>query len=159
MKFQIRSRSPGTRSRRSRQQRNRKQKSRQQKNRQLRNRKQRNSRKENRMGIFEKKVLIYRKRDRQTWEKIRKVLSEEGIRFRASHYEQDNIPVGGYSAMDPRNFGKGGRIDRQIYTVSVKESAAQSAGQVLRGAGIVAQVEDIESLTQDASKKFKDIRY
>ena len=111
------------------------------------------------MGLFEKKVLIYRRRDRQTWEKIREVLSKEGIRFSTSRYEHDNIPVGGYSAMDPRNFGKGGRIDRQIYTVSVKESAAQSAREVLRGAGIVAEVEDIESLTQDASKKFKDIRY
>ena len=111
------------------------------------------------MGLFEKKVLIYRRRDRQTWEKIKEALSKEGVRFSASHYEHDNIPVGGYSAMDPRNFGKGGRIDRQIYTVSVKESAAQSAREVLRGAGIVAEVEDIESLTQDASKKFKDIRY
>ncbi len=111
------------------------------------------------MGLFEKKVLIYRRRDRQTWEKIKEVLNKEGVRFRASHYEHDNIPVGGYSAMDPRNFGKGGRIDRQIYIVSVKESAVQSAREVLRGAGVVAEVEDIESLTQDASKKYKDIRY
>ena len=111
------------------------------------------------MGWFEKKVLIYRRRDRQTWEKIREVLSKEGIRFSASHYEQDNIPVGGYSAMDPRNFGNGGRIDRQIYTVRVKESAATSAREALRSAGIVAEVEDVESLTRDASRKYKDIRY
>lgn len=61
--------------------------------------------------------------------------------------------------MDPRNFGKGGRIDRQIYTVRVKESAAGPAREALRSAGIVAEVEDVESLTRDASRKYKDIRY
>lgn len=61
--------------------------------------------------------------------------------------------------MDPRNFGKGGRIDREIYTVRVKESLENSAREVLRNAGIVSVVEDIESLTQDAAQKYKDIRY
>ncbi len=61
--------------------------------------------------------------------------------------------------MDPRNFGKGGRIDRQIYTVRVKESAATFAREALRSAGIVAEVEDVESLNRDASRKYKDIRY
>ena len=111
------------------------------------------------MSLFEKKVLIYRKRDRQTWEKIREILSKEGIRCSCSHFEQENIPVGGYSAMDPRNFGKGGRIDRQIYTVSVKESVKEDAQKALRAAGIVSKVEDLESLTQDAPHKRKDIRY
>ena len=61
--------------------------------------------------------------------------------------------------MDPRNFGKGGRIDREIYTDRVKESLENSAREVLRNAGIVSVVEDIESLTQDAAQKYKDIRY
>ncbi len=61
--------------------------------------------------------------------------------------------------MDPRNFGKGGRIDREIYTVRVKESLESSAREALRNAGIVSVVEDIESLTQDAAQKYKDIRY
>ena len=111
------------------------------------------------MSLFEKKVPVFRKRDREAQGRIKEALDAAGIWNRCSHFEQEEIPVGGYSAMDPRNFGKGGRIDRQIYIVSVKESAAQSAREVLRGAGIVAEVEDIESLTQDASKKFKDIRY
>ena len=61
--------------------------------------------------------------------------------------------------MDPRNFGKGGPIDREIYTVRVKESLESSAREALRNAGIVSVVEDIESLTQDAAQKYKDIRY
>ena len=61
--------------------------------------------------------------------------------------------------MDPRNFGKGGRIDREIYTVRVKVSLESSAREALRNAGIVSVVEDIESLTQDAAQKYKDIRY
>lgn len=112
-----------------------------------------------RMSLFEKKVLIFRKRDRQTWEKIREILNEEGIRFSSSRYEQENIPVGGYSAMDPRNFGKGGRIDRHIYTISVKESLGSDAREAVRRAGIVSEVEDLESLTMDASQKFKNVRY
>ena len=129
----------------------------------LRIRKRKNPRqsrkKELQMGLFEKKVLIYRKRDRKTWEQIRDVLNKEGIRCSCSHHEQENIPVGGYSAMDPRNFGKGGRIDREIYTVRVKVSLESSAREALRNAGIVSVVEDIESLTQDAAQKYKDIRY
>ena len=107
------------------------------------------------MRLFEKKTLIYRKKDRQTWEKIRETLRKEGIRCAVSHYEQENIPVGGYSAMDPRNFGKGGRIDRQIYTVSVKESLKEAALETLRSAGIVSEVESLESLTKDASWKIE----
>ena len=61
--------------------------------------------------------------------------------------------------MDPRNFGKGGRIDREIYTVRGKVSLESSAREALRNAGIVSVVEDIESLTQDAAQKYKDIRY
>lgn len=105
------------------------------------------------MALFEKKVLVFRKRDRETWEKIKDTLKRAEIHFSSSSYEQDNIPVGGYSAMDPRDFGKGGRIDRKIYTVSVKESLKDQALSEIRRAGIKAVVEDVESLTKDASLK------
>ena len=111
------------------------------------------------MGLFEKKVLIFRKRDRETWEKIREALSKAQIRFSSTSYEQDNIPVGGYSAMDPRNYGRGGRIDRRIYTVSVKASLEQEALEAVRSAGLAAVVEDMETLMQDASKKHSGERY
>lgn len=107
------------------------------------------------MALFEKKVLIFRKRDRETWEKIKDTLKKAQIHFSSSSYEQDNIPVGGYSAMDPRDFGRGGRIDRRIYTVSVKESLRDQALAQIRRAGIMAEVEDLESLTKDASLKHR----
>ena len=104
-------------------------------------------------------MLIFRKRDRETWEKIREVLSKAQIRFSSTSYEQDNIPVGGYSAMDPRNYGRGGRIDRRIYAVSVKASLEKEALEAIRSAGLVAVAEDMETLMQDASKKHVNERY
>ena len=111
------------------------------------------------MGLFEKKVPVFRKRDRETWEKIRNVLDDAGIPYRSGHYEQENIPVGGYSAMDPRNFGKGGRIDREIYFINVKESLEESARAAIRSGGLVGGVETVEELTRDAAQKIKGRRY
>ena len=107
------------------------------------------------MALFEKKVLVFRKRDKETWESLKRVLTEAGIKYSASHYEMENIPVGGYSAMDPRNFGKGGRIDREIYTISVKASLEGAAREAIRLSGHVAEVEDVKSLTEDPSKRVK----
>ncbi len=107
------------------------------------------------MSLFEKRVLLFRKRDKETWGSLKRVLNDAGISFRGSHYEMENIPVGGYSAMDPRNFGKGGRIDREIYTISVKASLEEAAREAIRKSGHVAEVEDVKSLTEDPSKRVK----
>lgn len=111
------------------------------------------------MGLFEKKVAVFNKRDKESWEKIKKALTDEGIKFSSGHYELENIPVGGYSAMDPRNFGKGGHVDREIYYVRVKESLERQALDAIQNAGLVTSVDDVETLTQDASIKFKDKKY
>lgn len=111
------------------------------------------------MSLFEKKVPVFRKRDKDTWLQIKQALKGAGVPFSAGHYEQDNIPVGGYSALDPRNFGKGGRIDREIYYVNVKVSQKENALEVIRLAGLVTEVQDVSELTMDASKKIKDTGY
>ncbi len=111
------------------------------------------------MGLFEKKVLIYRKKDRETWTKIREVLDAARIPCSSSHYEQEEIPVGGYSAMDPRNFGKNGRIDREIYVIRVKASLEEKAKEAIRGAGLVSPVLDLKDLTREAANKIKDRKY
>ncbi len=111
------------------------------------------------MGLFEKKVPVYRKRDKETWEKIRKALDDAGIRYSSSHYEQEEIPVGGYSAMDPRNYGKNGRVDREVYVINVKESALEEAGSAIRNAGIAAVVKTPQELTSEAREKIRNRKY
>ncbi len=111
------------------------------------------------MGLFEKKVPVFRKRDKATWEKIKKVLDDAGIRYSSSHYEQEEIPVGGYSAMDPRNFGKNGRIDREVYVINVKESVVGAAADAIRTAGIVSVVMTPAELTSEAKEKIRNRKY
>lgn len=110
------------------------------------------------MGLFEKKVPVFRKRDKEVWLKIRAALDDAGIRYSSSHYEQEEIPVGGYSAMDPRNFGKNGRIDREVYAIYVKASAVDEARNVIRNAGLVSVVMTPEELTKEAADKIRGRR-
>ncbi len=111
------------------------------------------------MSLFEKKVPVYRKRDKETWLKIREALDQAGIRYSSTHYEQEEIPVGGYSAMDPRNFGKKGRIDREVYAVSVKESVEEEARKAIRDAGLVSVVMTPKELTSEAAEKIRNRKY
>ena len=46
--------------------------------------------------FFEKKVTIFKKKDRETWQKIKDTLKEEEFRgVRASHYFADTLCAGG----------------------------------------------------------------
>ncbi len=88
--------------------------------------------------LFEKKVTIFQKKDRRTWEEIRRILKDAGLKkVSAGHYFQDDvIPCGCGSKLDPRDFGKKGKIDRDIYFVDVREADAEQARQILRDHGI-----------------------
>ena len=61
--------------------------------------------------------------------------------------------------MDPRNFGKGGRIDREIYTVYVKETDEERARSAIRNAGLTAVVKTPKELTSEAAEKIRNRRY
>ena len=111
------------------------------------------------MSLFEKKVPVYRKRDSETQERIRKVLDAAGIWNRCAHYEQEEIPVGGYSAMDPRNFGKKGWIDRKVYVIFVKASEQEQALGAIREAGLVTEVKTVKELTSEAADKIRNRKY
>lgn len=103
--------------------------------------------------MFEKRVEIFKKRDRETWLRIRAALKEAGLRgVRAGHYLQDVVMPGGCGAkLDPRDFGAKGRIDRDIYWVKVVEADREKALDVLRRSGIVSSVEDERELMTDAA--------
>ena len=66
--------------------------------------------------MFEKRVYIFKKRDRETWDRIRTVLKEAGLTgVKSGHYLQETVMGGGCGAkLDPRDFGGHGRIDREI---------------------------------------------
>lgn len=83
---------------------------------------------------FSKKVTIYKKKDRETWQKIKTALKDAGLKgFRASSYDVDSLSVCGCgSKLDPRNFGANGKIDRQVYFIDVKEEDFERAQNILR---------------------------
>ena len=93
--------------------------------------------------MFEKKVTIYKKRDRETWKQIKASFKSAGFKgFKAGHYFQETVTGGGCGAkLDPRDFGGRGRIDRDIYWVKVREDDETKALEILRRDGIVAGIE------------------
>ena len=105
--------------------------------------------------MFEKKVNIYKKRDRETWEEVKKVLSENGVKgVRSGHYLQDTVMGGGCGAkLDPRDFGSKGKIDREIYWVKVPEEKESEIRELLLKNGVTPIIE--EDLMVDASIRKK----
>lgn len=94
--------------------------------------------------FFAKKVTIYKKKDRETWEKIRSALKESGIKgVRASSYSADSLCACGCgSKLDPRNFGAKGYIDRHVYFVDVKVEDEERAKKILTERGIEAVIDE-----------------
>ena len=108
-------------------------------------------------SLFEKRITIYKKKDSATWKQIRKVLKDAGLKgVRAGHYLQDAVMAGGCGAkLDPRDFGPNGRIDREIYWIDVVQSREAEAREIIRRAGLVAEVEDNVLLDAALRKKPK----
>ena len=110
--------------------------------------------------MFEKKETIYKKKDRETWESIRKVLKEQGMRgVSAGHYPQDAVMAGGCGAkLDPRNFGEKGRADHDVYYIRVRQADVEAAKKVILENGLVSEVKSSEELMQDAAERAKLLR-
>ena len=84
------------------------------------------------MALFEKREEVFCKRDREDWTAAKAALKAAGIRgIRAWHCEVEP-PVGGCGCkLDIRNFGPNGRIDRELYLISVPVSELEEAKAVL----------------------------
>ena len=87
---------------------------------------------------FSKKVTIYKKKDRDTWQKIKLALKDAGLKgVRASSYATDSLCACGCgSKLDPRNFGANGYIDRHVYFIDVKVEDEARAKNILAERGI-----------------------
>ena len=110
------------------------------------------------MGLFEKHVDIFKKRDKESWQQIKAALKEAGYTgARSGHYLQETVMGGGCGAkLDPRDFGGHGKIDRDIYWVDVKQSSEEKAREILRQSGIVPVVEKNVLLDAALRKKPKE---
>ena len=108
--------------------------------------------------MFEKRVDIFKKRDRETWLQIRAALKEAGLPgVKSGHYLQETVMGGGCGAkLDPRNFGSRGAIDRDIYWVKVIAGDEEKAREFLRRNGIVPVVEENVLLDAALRKRPKE---
>ena len=85
---------------------------------------------------FSRKITIFKKKDRETWQKIKDALKESGLKIRASSYSVDSLCACGCgSKLDPRNFGANGKIDRDVYFVDVKADDVERAKNILSERG------------------------
>ena len=93
---------------------------------------------------FAKKITVFKRKDRDTWLKVRSVLKAAGLEgVKAGHYEADSLfACGCGSKLDPRNFGAGGKIDRAVYYVDVLQEDEGRARSILAEKGIAAVVDD-----------------
>ncbi len=93
---------------------------------------------------FTKRVTIFKRKDRQTWQRIREVLAGAGLEgVKAGSYEADSLCACGCgSKLDPRNFGVNGKIDRAIYYVDVKQCDEERAKNILAENRITCEVDD-----------------
>ena len=112
------------------------------------------------MSIFQikKRVDIFKKRDREGWLQIKNALKEAGLPgVRSGHYLQETVMGGGCGAkLDPRDFGSKGKIDRDIYWVSVLQEDEGKAREILRQNGLVPVTEDDVLLDAALRKKPKE---
>lgn len=93
---------------------------------------------------FTKRITIFKRKDKASWQKIRGLLKSEDFRgVRASHYSADTLCACGCgSKLDPRNFGAGGYIDRDVYFVDVRQEDEGRAKSLLASHGIDFAVDD-----------------
>lgn len=108
--------------------------------------------------MFEKRVDIFKKRDKETWLQIKTALKEAGFPgVKSGHYLQETVMGGGCGAkLDPRNFGAKGVIDRDIYWVKVIAGDEEKAREILRQNGIVTEVQDDVLLDAALRKRPKE---
>ena len=84
------------------------------------------------MPLFEKREIIFDKKDRPNWQRAKAALKAADIRsIRATHYEVEPPVCGCGSKLDPRNFGPNGRIDREMYRITVPSAEAERSRQIL----------------------------
>ena len=92
---------------------------------------------------FTKKITIFKRKDKNSWQKIKDALKSAGLHgVRAGHYDADSLRACGCGPkLDPRNFGAGGYVDRDIYFVDVNQEDEARAKEIISSHGLEAAVD------------------
>ena len=98
--------------------------------------------------LFEKRITIYKKKDREGWQQRKAALEQEKIEgIRSGHYFAESLCAGGCgSKLDPRDFGGKGKIDREIYFIQVKQSQEEKALEAFKKHGLEPEVDEYASM-------------
>ncbi len=94
------------------------------------------------MALFEKKELVFRKRDKAAFRRAKSALKEAGIPVQARSYENEPPACGCGSKLDPRDFGEKGKVERSFYALFVPAAQAERARQLLAPLGLNCVEED-----------------
>ncbi len=93
------------------------------------------------MALFEKREIIFDRKDRAGWLRAKAALKAAGVRgVRSFSYEVEPPVCGCGSKLDPRDFGPKGKIDRNMYRITAP------AGEAERGRQILAELEGSATL-------------
>lgn len=86
------------------------------------------------MGLFgPKKVKIYEKRGaKKEWTALKQALKEAGLnRIEANAFQKEPGVVTCGCSLDNRDFGPGGRIDRDMYNIYVLLEEEETARKIM----------------------------
>lgn len=84
------------------------------------------------MALFEKREVVFRRKDKEGWERAKRILKEAGVEgVRAGAYEAEAPVCGCGSKLDPRDFGPKGKIDRRTFDIRVPLREAERARALL----------------------------
>lgn len=83
------------------------------------------------MPLFRKKVTVFQEKDKQRWLAARAALKEAGLRGVRSGAFEENPVCGCGAKLDPRDFGPGGKIDRNTYFIRVFAEDEARAREIL----------------------------
>lgn len=86
------------------------------------------------MPLFEKREIVFDKKDKPGWQRAKEALKAAGIRsVRGTRYEVEPPVCGCGSKLDPRDFGPKGKIDRNMYRITLPQSEAEKGRRILAG--------------------------
>lgn len=86
------------------------------------------------MGLFgPKKVKIYEKRGaKKEWTELKKALKEAGLhKIEANAFQKEPGVVTCGCSLDNRDFGAGGKIDRDMYNIYVLPEEKEAARKIM----------------------------